>query len=371
MIRILHSVSNMDRAGIETMLMNYYRNIDKNRMQFDFLCNKTKPGAYDNEIISMGGKIYHTPGLNPAKYPQYLSYMQALFQKHPEYRIIHAHNGAFGVYALHAAKKDGIPVRIFHGHDAKLAFDIKWPLRIFCRSRLPYNCNYHCACGIDAARCYYGDAVIDRGDYKLIHNAIDVNRFRYNEEIRNSLRSMYHLEKKTVIGHIARFTKQKNHTFLIDIFQKIHEQDTNTVLVLLGEGELMEKMKKKIKNCGIEDSVMIMGNVANANEWYQAFDAFVLPSLWEGLPVVGIESQMASLPCIFSDTVTAETKISDKVTFLSLKQKPEAWAATILSKIKENKRIDMEKVITRAGYNIAVEAAKLQSFYERLTEEHK
>ena len=134
MIRILHSVSNMDRAGIETMLMNYYRYMDKSKVQFDFLCNKKKPGAYDDEIKSMGGRIYHTPGLNPAKYPVYLKYMRELFQEHPEYKIIEAHNGALGVYALHAAKVSKIPVRIFHAHGASITKDWKLPIKLVCKA---------------------------------------------------------------------------------------------------------------------------------------------------------------------------------------------------------------------------------------------
>lgn len=134
MIRILHSVSNMDRAGIETMLMNYYRYMDKSKVQFDFLCNKKKPGAYDDEIKSMGGRIYHTPGLNPAKYPVYLKYMRELFQEHPEYKIVEAHNGALGVYALHAAKVSKIPVRIFHAHGASITKDWKLPIKLVCKA---------------------------------------------------------------------------------------------------------------------------------------------------------------------------------------------------------------------------------------------
>lgn len=371
MIRILHSVSNMDRAGIETMLMNYYRNIDKNKIQFDFLCNKKKPGAYDDEIISMGGKIYHSPGLNPMRFPQYLSYMKNLFKEHPEYQVIHVHNGAFGVYALYAARKNQIPVRIFHAHGAGFTFNLKWPLKMFCKSRLLKNCNYHWACGTKAAICYFGKRVVDSGNYCIIHNAIDVKKFRYREETRKSLRSQYHLEDKILIGHVGRFMAQKNHEFLIDIFMEIYKKEPKAVLVLLGDGELMEKMVEKVKANRLDKAVLFLGNVNNANEWYQAFDTFVLPSVWEGLPVVGIEAQMASLPCIFSDTVTKETKVTDNVSFLSLNNEPGVWADVILKKIRANHRIDMEEEITKAGYNIAVEAEKLQAYYERLAEEQK
>ena len=156
MIRILHSVSNMDRAGIETMLMNYYRYMDKSKVQFDFLCNKKKTGAYDDEIKSMGGRIYHTPGLNPAKYPVYLKYMRELFQEHPEYKIVEAHNGALGVYALHAAKVSKIPVRIFHAHGASITKDWKLPIKLVCKACLPTNMTHHFSCGVEAAKCYFG-----------------------------------------------------------------------------------------------------------------------------------------------------------------------------------------------------------------------
>lgn len=139
MIRILHSVSNMDRAGIETMLMNYYRHIDRSKIQFDFLCNKKKPGAYDAEIKEMGGNIYHTPGLNPAKYPSYLKCMKKIFEENPEYKIVEAHNGALGVYALHAAKVNHIPVRIFHAHGASITRDWKLPIKLVCKALLPSN----------------------------------------------------------------------------------------------------------------------------------------------------------------------------------------------------------------------------------------
>lgn len=212
MIRILHSVSNMDRAGIETMLMNYYRYMDKSKVQFDFLCNKKKPGAYDDEIKSMGGRIYHTPGLNPAKYPVYLKYMRELFQEHPEYKIVEAHNGALGVYALHAAKVSKIPVRIFHAHGASITKDWKLPIKLVCKACLPTNMTHHFSCGVEAAKCYFGQKVVDENDYVLIPNAIDVERFIYNPEIRNKIRKENDLENKHVVGHDANVLGAQRHS---------------------------------------------------------------------------------------------------------------------------------------------------------------
>lgn len=369
MIRVLHSVSNMDRAGIETMLMNYYRHMDHEKVQFDFLCNKTKPGAYDEEIKQMGGHIFHTPGLNPAKYPQYLKYMKKLFEKYPQYKIVEAHNGALGVYALHAAKKNKIPVRIFHAHGASITKDWKWPIKIFCRSRLKYNINHKFTCGIEAARCYFGNKVVENKDYEFIPNAIEVERFLYNEEIRNRIRSEYHLQDKKVIGHVGRFMAQKNHTFLIDVFVEYYKNHKDTKLVLLGDGELMPKIKEKVQTLGIEDAVLFVGNVGNANEWYQAFDAFVLPSVLEGLPVVGVEAQAADLPCVFSDNITREIGLTDKVSFVSTSDKRQ-WVGYLEKALKDQTRKNNYEVITKNRYNIVEEAKKLQERYIELYREN-
>ena len=264
MIRVLHSVSNMDRAGIETMLLNYYRYMDRDKIQFDFLCNKKKKGAYDDEIRSMGGQIYHTPGLNPLKYPLYLKYMKKLFSDHSEYCIVEAHNGALGVYALHAAKANKIPVRIFHAHGASITKDWKLPIKLVCKALLPFNMNKHYTCSIAAAKCYFRKNEVKIGNYELIPNAIEVERFVYNEEIRNRIRKENGLSERHVIGHVGRFMTQKNHAFLLDVFAEYIKHDEKAQLVLLGDGELMEDMKSKTRQLGIAERVMFVGNVENA-----------------------------------------------------------------------------------------------------------
>lgn len=371
MIRVLHSVSNMDRAGIETMLMNYYRHMDRDKVQFDFLCNKTKPGAYDDEVKSLGGNIYHTPGLNPAKYPKYLKFMKELFNAHPEYKICEAHNGALGVYALYAAKKNNLPVRILHAHGASITKDWKLPIKLFCKRRIPSTSTHYFTCGIEAARCYFGEEAVKNHNYEFIPNAIEVERFIYNDAIRNEIREKYNLNGKHVIGHVGRFMAQKNHSFLLDVFAEYSKIDDNSMLVLLGDGELLDEMKQKANSLGIADKVIFVGNVGNANEWYQAFDLFVLPSVWEGLPVVGVEAQAADLPCIFSDSVTTEIGLSSKAYFIT-NQNAKPW----VDKIKEIFASDLSRanaydLITENHYNIATEAVKLQERYIALYEENR
>jgi len=369
MIRILHSVSNMDRAGIETMLMNYYRYIDRSKVQFDFLCNKKKPGAYDEEIKTMGGRIYHTPGLNPAKYPAYLKFMRNLFQKHPEYKIVEAHNGALGVYALHAAKVCKIPMRIFHAHGASITKDWKLPIKLVCKALLPANMNEHYSCGVEAARCYFGEKVVQGHNYELIPNAIKVSDFIFDSRTRERIRKENGLNSKHVIGHVGRFMAQKNHMFLLDVFAEVHKRDTNAQLVLLGDGELMEFVRQKAEKLQLKESIMFVGNVGNANEWYQAFDCFVLPSIWEGLPVVGVEAQAADLPCIFSARVTKEIGLSERARFVGIDEPLEKWATAIEEALQQTIRVDRTRLITEKHYNIEKEAIGLQERYLRLYEE--
>ena len=364
LIRVLQSVSNMNRAGTETMLMNYYRHIDRDRVQFDFLCNKNKPGAYDAEIEELGGRIFRTPGFNPFHYNRYLKYMHNLFQEHPEYRIIHSHNSALGVYPLYAAKREGIEHRIAHVHSAAFTADYKLPIKMFCRPLLPHCANHRWGCGVKAVTFYYGKKRVANHETRVIHNAIEIDRFLYNENVREKMRNQNNLQGKFVIGHVGRFASQKNHSFLVDIFSEIVKRDKSAALVLLGDGELLEKMKEKVRGLGLQDAVLFPGNVNNVNEWYQAMDVFVLPSIWEGLPVSGIEAQTADLPCFFSEDVTREAAILPTASFISRKQGPDVWAERILSCKNRSGRTSQKSVIQDAGYDINVEAVKLMQLYE-------
>lgn len=367
MIRVLHSVSNMDRAGIETMLMNYYRYIDRSKVQFDFLCNKTKPGAYDNEILQMGGHIYHSPGLNPVKFFKYKEMLIEIFINNPEIKIMHSHNGALAYQSLYAAYKYGLANRICHAHATTIDINLKLPLKLIYKTQLKKVANRYWGCGKESIKYYFGKKVIDSNNYLVIHNAIDEEKFLYNEEKRKELRTKYDLENKFVIGNVARFMKQKNHTFTLDLFKEILAKNQNAVLMLLGDGELLTEMKEKAKKLGIEKSVMFMGNINNVNEMYQAMDIFLLPSLFEGLPVVGIEAQAAGLKCVMSDTITDEVAITDNVEFINLKEPIENWVSAILNNTIYERR-NMKEEIIKAGYSIKEEAKKLQEIYEKMGE---
>lgn len=357
MIKILHSVSNMDRAGIETMLMNFYRNIDRTKFQFDFLCNKSKIGAYEEEILSLGGKIFRTPSLNPLFFLKYKKYMKNLFANN-HYDIIHVHNEAMGNYALYCARKNNVNIRIFHAHGSDIEFDFKWPLKMFCKSRLKKNYTDRFACSNLAAQFYFGKKKSQDHDYVEVNNAIYINKFIYNEDIRNKIRRENNLSESLVIGHVGRFMYQKNHNFILDIFKEYLKKDSNAKLILIGDGELESKIKSRVDNECIKN-VLFVGNVKNVNEWYQAFDIFILPSFWEGLPVVGIEAQVSGLQCIFSNKITNEVAITENIKFMPIDNATE-WANEIAN---YKNKVNRFKIIISDKYDIQKETLRLEEIY--------
>ena len=363
MIRVLHSVSNMARAGIETMLMNYYREMDRDQIQFDFLANKPVPGEYDEEIRRMGGRVFVSPGLNPLRFPQYKRFVAELLHGSPDIKIVHAHNEAMGYYALKSARDAGIPVRIAHAHNTQIIRDYKYPLKMVCKRLLPGAATDYWSCGRDAGIYYYGEKRWKASGF-ILHNAIDLDKFRFQPEIRQRLRQLQHLEDCFVIGHVGRFNLQKNHARLLDIFSKIVRAAPDARLALIGVGELEQDTREKARALGIQDQVLFLGQMANVNEWYQAMDCFVLPSLFEGLPVVGVEAQAAGLPCFFSDQVTDEILLSPSARRVSLQAGDEEWAKAILAaKQEKDSRTRGADIVRQAGYDIHAEGRKLQALY--------
>ena len=368
MLRVLHSVSNMARAGIETMLMNYYREMDRSQIQFDFLANKPAPGEYDEEIRRMGGRVFVSPGLNPLHFPKYKRFVADLVHQTPEIKIVHAHNEAMGYYALKSAEDAGIRVRIAHAHNTQIIRDYKYPLKLICKKLLPGAATEYWSCGRDAGLYYYGETRWHASGF-ILRNAIDVSRFAFRPEERDRLRRLHHLDDCFVIGHVGRFNVQKNHSRLLDIFAQIAKTNPDARLVLIGVGELEQSVKEKAMAMGIQEKTLFLGQMADVSGWYHAMDCFVLPSLFEGLPVVGIEAQAAGLPCFFSDRVTDEVLLSAGARRIPLQAEDSQWANEILAaRHSAAERMQGVESVRRAGYDIHVEARKLQEIYLSMAE---
>lgn len=358
MIRVLQVVNNMHRAGLETMLMNYYRHMDREKIQFDFLTHRPEKDDYDDEIESLGGKVYHAPRLYPQNYPAYFKYMEQFFKEHPEYKIMHSHIDAMSYLPLKAAKKAGIPVRIAHSHNTSIDKDFKRLLKLYFRSQITSVANYYCACGQEA-----GEFLFPNKEFIVIPNAIETEKFRYSEEIRNRKRKELGLTDELVIGHVGRISYQKNHKFLINIFNELLKKESNAILLLIGVGEKEEEVRKQVVDLGINKKVRFLGNRSDVNELYQAMDIFMLPSFFEGIPVVGVEAQFAGLPCIFSNKVPSEVAFNSKCRFLSLDEPISEWVSAILNILNGDKFRECKDDLTDNRYDIRYAYSILEKLY--------
>lgn len=360
MIRVLQVVNIMDRAGLETMLMNYYRNIDRSQVQFDFLTHRDTPGVYENEIKELGGRIYRAPRLYPQNYPRYFSFMKKFFNEHQEYKIVHSHIDTMSTFPLYAAKKAGVPNRIGHSHSSKLDLDFKLPIKYAAKLFLPYEANWYFACSQMAANFMY-----PREEVKIIHNAIDLKKFQFDENKRKNIRNKLNLNGKFVIGHVGRFYYVKNQLFLLDIVNEIKKENTDIRLLLIGKGEDEFILRKKVEDLGLQKNVIFLIDRADVNDLYQAMDVFVMPSIFEGLPVVGVEAQANGLPCLFSNSISSEVLLTNQAEMLSLKCDSKEWADKIIN-MRREKNEDTQTQLIKKGYDIHFEAQKLQKCYVQM-----
>lgn len=362
-VRILHVIGIMNRGGAETMIMNLYRNIDREKIQFDFVENSYDDAAFDDEIKSLGGNIYRCPHYNGKNHVQYVKWWKSFLKEHGnEYKAIHGHLGSTAAIYLWLARKEGL-YTIAHSHNTsdKSLKSILYNLYAY---PTRYIADYYFACSKDAGMSRYGKKVVENNEkFHVLNNAIQTDLFGYSNEIRKEIRTRYGISDLIVIGHVGRFFTQKNHLFLIDIFVAIHKKNPNTVLLLVGDGELKEDIVQKIKGLGIEKNVILTGVQKNVSQFYQAMDVFVLPSLYEGLGIVAVEAQCTGLPCVISDTVSKECIVTkNQVQVCKLSDSSKKWAVTILKCIQNNRRDSIAQVIEH-GYDIHETAKWLSSFY--------
>lgn len=351
-VRVLQVVTIMNRAGLETMLMNYYRHIDRTKVQFDFLVHRAEKGHYDDEILSLGGKIHRFDPITLRSMVGYSKKMKNFLQEHPEYSVVHSHIDALSVFPLSGAKRAGVAKRIAHSHNSNFDKDAKIVIRYALKSFIRFYATDIMGCSKAAIRFMFGRRV---KDYTVINNAIDVDKFTYNETVRKEMRKKLGLDGKFVLGHVGRFSYQKNHEFLIDVFNEVNARNPESVLMLVGAGEGEQAIKNKVKDLKLEDKVLFLGLRTDIPDLMQAMDVFVMPSRFEGLPVVSIEAQASGLPCVFSDVVTKDLNITGLCEFVSLDSNTDAWVGRI-NRTRGVARNDTSKLIKKAGYSVAHQA---------------
>lgn len=359
-IRVAQMMTDMNYGGVEMVVMNYYRHIDRTKVQFDFFALEGSSLPQREEIEQLGGRVYVVP-----KYThlfQYEKEIQRIFQEN-NYQIVHSHMNTLSVFSLYAAKKAGVPNRILHNHSTAGKGEtrkniMKYMLRPFAKM-FPTEL---CACSKFAGEWIYGK----KTEFKVFNNGIDLAKYQFDQKRRQSIRRELGIENKKVIGHVGRFCYQKNQEFLIEIFRVLANERNDAVLLLIGEGETELAIREKVSTLGLQDRVYFLGKQTDTSIFYQAMDVFVLPSRYEGLGMVAIEAQACSLPTICSAEVPQEAQVLSSTTFLKLEDGPEAWADAIMLAESQCDRRDTCNELRSAGYDIKLEATKLTTFYEKL-----
>lgn len=342
-------------GGVESVIMNYYRHIDRNKIQFDFVCDEDSTNIPYDEIENLGGHVILCPPYQ--KLAKYLKFLKQFFRE-KKYRIVHSNINTLSVFPLYAAKKAGVPVRIAHSHST--SNQREWKKNLMKNALRPFSkvwATDYFACSELAGRYLFGNKAFDKGEVKIIHNAIDVEKFKFDPEARKKLRKEIGIaDDDFVVGHIGRFVEQKNHRFLIDVFAEVKKKKKNAKLVLIGQGPLREEIEQKVKDLGLEKDVFFLGQRSDTNKLYSVFDVFCLPSLYEGLPVVGVEAQANGAPCVFSDRITNEVIFNKNVVVICIDD----------YHLVANKAIDIGVRVQNKNFSLDItkNAKELETYYE-------
>jgi glycosyltransferase involved in cell wall biosynthesis len=364
-IRILQIVGGMNMGGIENFLMNIYRNLDRERVQFDFFIHNDVDAIFEDEIRELGGKVFKILHVTKSGHKKYVENIREFFKNHKEYKVIHCHRDELNGLVLKIAKEEGIKVRISHSHNAYPKYNsfIGKLYKNYYLSKINRYATEKYACSKIAGEWMYGK----RTSFEVIKNGIEVKKYLYNEDIRKIKRQELELnEKDIVIGHIGRFVLQKNHMFLLEIFRKLVDRNKEYKLLLIGNGELEKEVINKIEELKLEENVKVLGVRKDVNEILQAMDMFLLPSFHEGLPVTLVEAQGAGLKCFISNTVTKEIDLECGLTeFISLNSSSEEWAE-IIDKNRVYIRKDTIESLKSHGYDMTENAKNLENRYIEL-----
>ena len=363
-IRVAQVIGKAVISGVDSVVMNYYRHIDRSRVQFDFFMDGYNKTLIDEEILDLGGRIIK---LEPYENSMRTNMQQcrAAFAE-GQYTIVHSHLNTLSCFPLYAALRAKVPIRIAHSHSTTSRGE--WKRNLMKQALRPFSktfATHYAACADYTARWLFGSQTVQDGKVHLIQNAIDTVRFSPNEAARQHIRKEFHLENRFIIGHIGRFAFQKNHELLIRVFAEVYRQNPNAALILIGTGELEADIRSLVKALDIEKAVVFTGIRRDIPEFLNAFDVFFLPSRYEGLPVVGIEAQAVGLPCLMSDAVTKDTAITPLVEFFPLHADIEAWAQKLLSYEHTQKR-PYPDLLRASGFDIHHAAQDLCCWYENL-----
>lgn len=368
MVRVLEVIGKRPQGGIGSFITNYQIHFKEKDVKLDYLIFNDEPtGVFDDKVRAMGSDIFVLPELKNSRLISIWKSINAFFDENgKKYDAVHLHSVNIAFMVFPAAKRNGVEYLLSHSHATVYSDKKINSLRnYFLCKGLKKQATHYLACSVAAGDFLYGKK--NRNKVSVFNNAIDCNEYAFQKEIREKYRKSLYVEDCFVIGHVGRFNEQKNHKYLVKIFEKLVLVKENAKLILVGDGPLRENIEQEIEERGLEDKVLFLGQRCDVNKLMMAMDLFILPSLYEGLPVVGIEAQASGLPCIMSDAITEEVALVDTY-FESIKADSKVWVDKIVNiKINDNtKRENAHTIIAAKGYDINQEANKLYEFYKGL-----
>ena len=364
MLRVLQMIGALNVGGSQTMLMNIYRNIDRKKIQFDFLLDRPEELHFADEVRALGGRIYSVPLFKGTNAIEVRRAWDGFFTEHPEYKVLHSHVRSYASLYLPIAKKHGVKT-IIHSHNTSNGAGAAALVKRALQYPLRYQADVLMACSTEAGRWLYGDKACRSGKYVFLPNGVDLSRFRPDEDKRAEYRARMGLSDKLVVGHVGRIQIAKNHAFLLDVFSRLYEKNRDARLLIVGDGDLREQTERRVAEMGLRDAVIMTGSRDDVPELMLAMDVFAFPSLWEGLPVTLVEAQSVGLPCVISDRISRDVDISPLVTRLPI-DSAALWAEELL---KPHERMDVTAAIAESGFDIRDSSKKLCRIYTELAGE--
>lgn len=359
-IRVLHVIGSLNIGGSQSLVMSIYRNINRERIQFDFVINHNEHRYFEKEITDMGGKVYYIPQLSMKNPKKFIANWNKFFEEHKEYKIIHGHVRSTAAIYLKIARKYG-RFAIAHSHNTSSGTGIKAFMKNIIQLPIRYNADYFMACSDEAGKWLFGRKVVKQENYYILPNAIQLEKYYRQDNIRDTIRKKYDIEDQIVIGNVGRFIKQKNQMFLLEIFNEYYKAHKEVRLLLVGYGEMKDEIISRVKELGLENEVIIPSDNGNANQYLQAMDLYVFPSLYEGLGISFVEAQAAGLPCVISDEVPRKAIVSEDVTSLSLKDNIRNWCES-MEELLAKKRMNPCNANIK-GYDIKYVSDWIKNFY--------
>ena len=366
-IKVLAVVFKLNRAGLESRLMDIIRNLDIKRVQIDIYTYQLEPGVYDEEVKALGGIVYYNPPLTVKNMFWYVQYFKDFLKKHPEYKIVHAHQDAWCSVFCKGAYLAGVPIRIAHSRTAISVRSFGYIAKDIIKLPTRRYANYYFAVSKKAAIWLYGRKLYEQGKVQIWPNAIDAERFYYDETTRDKVRKENKWNEKYVIMHVGNFTAPKNHPFILEVFNEVRKKTDNALLILVGTGD-RSFIDEYIGKHDLEQCIQLLGTRGDVNELLQGADVFFFPSVFEGLPGALVEAQAAGLPCVISNTIAEEVQITPNLTILSLGTPKEEWSESII-RYKNFVREDTRKNIEEKGFDVQSLTDKLCQFYENAYEQ--